>query len=58
VCTCRDPEEEEFFTVQMTNDPVNNIPASSITWTTKPPAQGKRGAQNVVYKGREPFLAV
>jgi hypothetical protein len=47
----RDPVEEETYTVLMTADAANNIPATTISWTNMPPVQRRRGAENVIRKG-------
>jgi hypothetical protein len=45
------PETERLYRVQMTADPINNEPASEITWTNIPPVQtSRRAAEDVVYK--------
>ena len=46
------PEVEDFVTVQITADRENNIPASSITYTTIPPQRRGGGAEDVLKKGQ------
>ncbi len=50
------PDKEVIYVVPMTADPVNNEPASEVTWTNMPPAQTtRRAAEDVMYKGQIKF---
>jgi hypothetical protein len=51
------PDKEVVYIVPMTADPVNNEPASEVTWTNMPPTQtNRRAAEDVMYKGTQVTL--